>query len=82
MQDHLSLRHCCRQHQQQLNPVRLAAVTPLQSVSPGSMVTFEAEWTYMHVSVLSLQNGLRTCLVISLLVSCETSFAGHGGGRV
>jgi hypothetical protein len=37
------------------NPVRLATVTPLQSVSPGTMVTPEAETTYMHVSILSLQ---------------------------
>jgi hypothetical protein len=35
--------------------VRLTAMTPLQSVSPGTMVTPEVEKTYMHVSILSVQ---------------------------
>ena len=37
-----------------INPTRLAQVTPLQAVSPGTMATPEAERTYTHVSVLIL----------------------------
>jgi len=36
-----------------LTPARLVTVTPLQPVSPATMVTPDKEKTYMHVSIFT-----------------------------
>jgi len=36
-----------------LTPARLVTVTPLQQVSPATMVTPDKEKTYMHVSIFT-----------------------------